>query len=187
MPTLRGPRKKTPSTSTDASDKHVQFSENIQVIPATEELSEKDRKDCFQQEQDFENIVEEVMLTARKYQLSQRKSGVPFDEEIYTIRGIEHVSTPALMLLQRREKAKLTQVVWDERQRRKTKDPNIEKFKEVCQKITGPAIERALALAQDDEREAKEVARTKGGAAKKRSSKRGIFKTIRRLTGTRKE
>lgn len=157
----------------------MQFSEEIHVIPATEELSEQDLQDCFQQEKDLASFEKDIMFCARQYQMSQARSGGPLDENIYTIRGIEHVSSPSLMRLQLREKAKLMQVLWAEqtRQRDSSVNPNLEKLREVCRKITGPPKERALALAQDDEREAK-------GGATKRSSKAVAFsKSIRRLTG----
>jgi hypothetical protein len=181
MPSLGSPRKKTPSY-TDTSDKHVQFSEEIHVVPATEELSEEDLKECFQQEQDLANIEKEIMMTAaRSYQMSQGGcSGIPFDENNYTIRGIEHVGSPSLLRLQRREQAKLIRVVWAEqtRQRDSSIYPNPDKFREVCRKVTGPPKERALALAQEDEREAK------GAPTTKRSSKAVAFvQSIRRLTG----
>jgi hypothetical protein len=183
MPCLGNPKKKPPS-STDTSDKHVQFSEEIQVIPATEELSEKDLTECFQQEQDLATIEEEIMSTARRYRMSKGQSGVPFDENNYSIRGIEHVTSPSLLRLQFRERAKLMQVLWAEQVRQRagsSKHPNLEKFREVCRKITGPPKERALALAQDDEREAK------GGTAKKSSKALAFVKSIRRLTGARPE
>ena len=182
IPFLGSPRKNPPSSS-GTSDMHVQFSEEIHVIPATEELSEKDLKDCFQQEKDLKNFEIDIMLTAQRFQMSQGRSGGPFDENNYTIRGIEHVSSPSLLRLQRREKAKLMQVLWAEqtRQRDSSVYPNLEKFREVCRKITGPSKERALALAQDDEREAK------GGATKRSSNAVAFSMSIRRLTGTSPE
>jgi hypothetical protein len=183
MPFLRSPEKKN-SSSTETSDKHVQFSEEIQVIPAIEELSEKDLMDCFQQQQDLATIEEEIMMTARRhYHMSPGESGAPFDENKYTLRGIEHVGSPSLLKLQIREKTKLMQVLWAEqtRQRDSSTYPNMEKFREVCRKISGPAKERALALAQDDERVAKGVPT---GVPTKRCSRAAAFvKSIRRLTG----
>jgi hypothetical protein len=174
-----GSRRKNIPSSTDTSDKHVQFSEEIHVVPATEELSEKDLNDCFQQEKDLANFVQEIMMAARSYQMSQGRSGGPFDEKMYTIRGIEHISSPSLLRLQRREKAKLMQVLWAEqtRQRNSSTYPDLEKFREVCRKITGPPKERALALAQDDEREAK------GGLARKNLKSASFVHSIRKLTG----